>query len=196
MTSASAPKVLAELAQDRLLRAIRPMLQDIADVDWVLQPSLDAAFRAIVELDLAFDLLIRPLHLASSHTLLTRYPELRALVDHCAKPNIARRAWQPWADGMRRIARETSAYCKLSGLVTEARPDWEIEDLRPYVEHVIECFGPQRLVWGSDWPVMTLNADYGRWLDAAQELIAPLSESDRRAVMGLNAMRFYRLDNA
>jgi len=196
MTSASAPKVLAELAQDRLLRAIRPMLQDIADVDWVLQPRLDAAFRAIIELDLAFDLLIRPPHLASALTLLMRYPELRAIVDHCAKPDIARGAWQPWADGMRRVAKETSAFCKLSGLVTEARPDWKIDHLRPYVEHVIECFGPPRLVWGSDWPVMMLNADYGRWLDTAQELIAPLSESDRRAVMGLNAMRFYRLDSA
>ncbi|HXX13119.1 MAG TPA: amidohydrolase family protein, partial [Burkholderiales bacterium] len=81
-------------------------------------------------------------------------------------------------------------------LVTEARPDWKIDDLRPYFEHVIECFGPQRIVWGSDWPVMTLNADYGQWLYAAQELIAPLSESDRVAVMGLNAARFYRLQTA
>jgi len=188
--------VLTELAQDTLLRAIRPMLQDIPDSDWVLQPRLDAAFRAIIELDLAFDLLIRPRHLASSLTLLMRYPDLRAIVDHCAKPDIAHGAWQPWADGMRRIAGETSAFCKLSGLVTEARPDWKIDHLRPYVEHVIECFGPQRVVWGSDWPVMTLNSDYGQWLYAAQELMEALSESDRRAVMGLNAARFYRLNNA
>jgi len=196
MAAASAPKVLAELAQDRPLRAIRPMLQDIPDVSWVLQRQLDAAFRAIIELDLAFDLLIRPAHLASSLTLVTRYPELRAVVDHCAKPEIARGAWQPWADGMRRIARESAAFCKLSGLVTEACPDWKIDHLRPYVEHVIECFGPHRVVWGSDWPVMTLNAGYGQWLDVAQELIAPLSESDRHAIMGLNAVRFYRLDSA
>ena len=196
MTAASAPEVLAELAQDRLLRAIRPMLQDIPDVDWVLQPRLDAAFRAIIELDLAFDLLIRPPHLASSLTLLMRYPEVRAIVDHCAKPDIARGAWQPWADGMRRIAHETAAFCKLSGLVTAARPYWKIDQLRPYVEHVIECFGPQRIMWGSDWPVMTLKAGYGQWLGAAQELIAPLPESDRRAVMGLNAARFYRLNSA
>jgi L-fuconolactonase len=196
MTAPTAPRVLAELAQDPLLRAIRPMLQDIPDSDWVLQPRLDAVFRAIIELDLAFDLLIRPRHLASSLSLLARYPRLRAIVDHCAKPDIAHGAWQPWADGMRRIAGETAAFCKLSGLVTEARPDWKIDDLRPYFEHVIECFGPQRIVWGSDWPVMTLNADYGQWLYAAQELIAPLSESDRVAVMGLNAARFYRLQTA
>ena len=97
---------------------------------------------------------------------------------------------------MRRIARETNAYCKLSGLVTEALPDWKIDHLRPYVEHVIDCFGPQRIVWGSDWPVMTLKSDYERWLDAAQELIAPLPESDQRALTGLNALRFYRVDSA
>ena len=196
MTAPTAPGVLTELAQDTLLRAIRPMLQDIPDSDWVLQPRLDAAFRSIIELDLAFDLLIRPRHLASSLSLLARYPKLRAIVDHCAKPDIAHGAWQPWADGMRRIAGETAAFCKLSGLVTEARRDWKIDHLRPYVEHVIECFGAQRIVWGSDWPVMTLNSDYARWLYAAQELTAPLSKSDRGAVMGLNAARFYRLDSA
>jgi L-fuconolactonase len=102
--------------------------------------------------------------------------------------------WQPWADGMRLIAFETKAWCKLSGLATEASPGWKVDDLRPYVEHAIECFGPQRIVWGSDWPVMTLNADYGQWLDTAKQLISPLSLADQSAIMGRNAARFYRLD--
>jgi len=193
MTAADAADALGALAQDPLLRAIRPMLQDIPAVDWVLQPRLDAAFRALIELDLSFDVLIRPPHLPSSLTLLTRYPELRAIVDHCAKPAIARRMWQPWADDMRRIALETRAYCKLSGLVTEARPGWEIDDLLPYIEHVVDCFGPQRIVWGSDWPVMTLNSEYARWVDAAKRLIARLAPSDQSDVMGGNAVRFYGL---
>jgi L-fuconolactonase len=196
MAAADAPNVLRALAQDPLLRSIRPMLQDIPDVGWVLQPRLDAAFRALIELDLSFDVLIRPPHLASSLMLLTRYPELRAIIDHCAKADIAHRRWQPWADGMRRIAVETRAYCKLSGLVTEARRDWKIDDLRPYIEHVVECFGPQRIVWGSDWPVVTLRADYALWLEAAKHLIAPLSPSDQADIMGRNAMGFYRLEAA
>jgi L-fuconolactonase len=81
----------------------------------------------------------------------------------------------------------------LSGLVTEARPGWQVDDLHRYVEHVIECFGPDRVAWGSDWPVMLLNADYTRWLDAARALIAPLSASEQAGIMSRNAASFYRL---
>jgi L-fuconolactonase len=194
MAAPDAADVLGALAQDGLLRSIRPMLQDIPDVEWVLQPRLDAAFRALMALDLSFDLLIRPQHLRSAITLLTRYPGLRAVVDHCAKPDIARRMWQPWADGIRDIAIKTRACCKLSGLVTEASLGWNVDDLRPYVDHVIECFGPQRIIWGSDWPVMTLNAGYGQWLDVTKQLISPLSPADQAAIMARNAVSFYRLD--
>jgi L-fuconolactonase len=194
MAAPDAPDVLEQLARDQLLRSIRPMLQDIAQVDWVLQPRLDPAFRALLEHDLVFDVLVRPPHLKATITLLVRYPELRAIVDHCAKPDIAHGMWQPWADDIRRLARETNAYCKLSGLVTEARADWKIADLRPYAEHVIDCFGPDRIAWGSDWPVMLLNAEYARWLDAAQQLIASLSASEQAGILGRNAVRFYRLN--
>lgn len=193
MAAPDAPEVLHELAQHSLLRSIRPMLQEIPDVNWVLQPRLDPAFRALIESDLAFDILVRPPHLKAALTLLTRYPELRAIVDHCAKPAIAHGMWQPWADDIRRVARETGAYCKLSGLVTEARPGWKVDDLRPYVAHVIDCFGPERIVWGSDWPVMLLNADYPRWLDAAKQVIASLAPSQQAGILGRNAVRFYRL---
>jgi L-fuconolactonase len=193
MAAADAPAVLERLAGNRLLRGIRPMLQDIPDVEWVLQPGLDPAFRALIARDLAFDVLIKPPHLASALTLLTRYPELRAVVDHGAKPAIVRGQWQPWADQMRRIARETAACCKLSGLVTEASPQWTVEELRRYSDHLIECFGPERLMWGSDWPVALLASDYARWLDAARQLLQGLSPAERANVMGENARRFYRL---
>jgi len=194
MAAPDAADVLEALAQDRLLRGIRPMLQDLPQLDWVLHPRLDAAFRALIDLDLSFDVLIRPAHLRNSLVLLTRYPDLRAIVDHCAKPDIALRRWQPWADGMRLIALETKAWCKLSGLVTEAGPDWKLDDLRPYVEHVIECFGPQRVVWGSDWPVLTLSADYGQWLKATKQLISGLSPAHQSGILAGNAARFYRFD--
>ena len=194
MAASDAPDVVHNLAQDGLLCSIRPMLQDIPDVDWVLQARLDPAFRALIEHDLAFDVLVRPPHLKAALTLLARYPELRAIVDHCAKPDIAHRMWQPWADDMHRIGRETNAYCKLSGLATEARADWKVADLRPYVEHVIDCFGPERIAWGSDWPVLLLNGSYERWLEATMQLIAPLSASAQAGILGRNAVRFYRLD--
>jgi L-fuconolactonase len=193
MAAADAPDVLRDLARDPLLRSIRPMLQEIADVDWVLQPALLPALRAIMELDLSFDLLVRPPHLNAALALLNRHPDLRAVVDHGGKPDIANGMWQPWAEDIRRIARETSAYCKVSGLVTEARPGWKPGDLRRYVEHLIECFGAERLLWGSDWPVMLLNADYPGWLAAAKKFIASQSAADQMAIMNDNAIRFYRL---
>jgi L-fuconolactonase len=109
MAQPDARAVLHDLAQDRLLRGIRPMLQDIADVDWVLQPKLVPALRAVMELDLSFDLLVRPVHLKAAFELLTRHPDLRSVVDHAGKPDIANGMWQPWAEDIRRIARETSA---------------------------------------------------------------------------------------
>ena len=193
MAAADAPDVLRDLASDPLLRGIRPMLQEIADVEWVLQPKLLPALRAIMELDLSFDLLVRPAHLNAALALLHRHSDLRAIVDHGGKPDIANGTWQPWAEDIRRIARETSAYCKLSGLVTEARPGWKPGDLRRYVEHLIECFGAERLLWGSDWPVMLLNANYPGWLAAAKQFIASQSAADQMAIMNDNAIRFYRL---
>lgn len=194
MAARDAPDVLSELARDPLLRGVRPMLQEIADVTWVLQPSLDPAFRALIEQDLAFDILIRPQHLRATLELLNRYPDLRAIVDHCGKPEIARGMWQPWAGEIRLIAQETSAYCKLSGLATEAQPGWNADDLRRYTDHVIDCFGPDRVAWGSDWPVMLLNADYPRWLDTARQLIAPLSAVQQERILSGNAASFYRLE--
>lgn len=193
MAAAKAPDVLHDLAQDPLLRSIRPMLQDIADVEWVLQPKLAPALRAIIELDLSFDLLVRPPHLKAALALLTRHPDLAAIVDHAGKPDIAHGIWQPWADDIRRIARETPAYCKLSGLVTEARPGWNTGDLRRYADHLLECFGVERLVWGSDWPVMLLNADYPGWLAAAKQFIAQQSAAEQTAILNDNAIHFYRL---
>jgi L-fuconolactonase len=193
MEARDAPEQLAHLAQNKLLRGIRPMLQDIADVDWVLQPKLNAAVLALIDLGLTFDLLIKPPHLASALNLLTRYPDLRSVVDHGAKPAMRNGLWQPWADGIARIAKETNAYCKLSGLVTEAKSTWTIEDLRPYVDHLIECFGPKRLMWGSDWPVALLASGYSQWLETAQVLLSPLDATDRDRIMAENTVRFYHL---
>ena len=193
MASEDAVDTLARLSCNPLLRGIRPMLQDIPELDWMLRAELDSALRSMIELDLAFDALVKPPHLKNTLTLLTRYPELRAVIDHGAKPAITQARWQPCADDMRRIASETSAYCKLSGLVTEASPQWRTDDLRRYADHLIECFGAERLMWGSDWPVALLASDYGRWLRTAQQLIAWLSAADRAKVMGENALRFYRL---
>jgi len=193
LAAKNAPDALADLSRNRLVRGVRPMLQDIPNVDWILRAELDPALRAVIALGLTFDALIKPPHLENTFTLLTRYPDLRVVIDHGAKPGIAQGQWQPWADQMRRIAAETRACCKLSGLVTEASPQWKTGELRRYTDHLIECFGPDRLMWGSDWPVALLAADYADWLQTTRQLIGELSAAERAKVMGENAARFYRL---
>ena len=192
--SPTAADDIATLAREPKLVGLRPMIQDIPDDDWMLRPDLDVAFRALHAHDLVFDALVFPRHLKNLLRLLERYPAMPVVIDHCAKPRIAERRFEPWASDMARLARETRAFCKLSGLVTEADRHWTLADLKPYADHVLEHFGPERVVWGSDWPVCTLAATYGEWHAAAEALVAELSPAARAAVFGGNALRLYSLD--
>lgn len=181
------------LAAHPKFTGLRPMIQDIAQDDWMLRADLDWAFRAMIDHDLTFDLLGFPRHVAPALELLGRYPDLRVVLDHGMKPDIASRSFQGWADGMARLAGETQAFCKLSGLVTEAEQGATGETLKPYVDHLIGMFGPDRLMWGSDWPVSRLRMEYGDWLAMAEGLTAHLPTPARRAIFHGTATRFYRL---
>jgi len=116
------------------------------------------------------------------------------VIDHCAKPDIAGNRWQPWAEDLAALARHTRVHCKLSGLVTEAGAHWSVEALQRYADHVLQCFGPERLLWGSDWPVVTLAASYSAWVAATEALLAGVSRADKDWIFGGNARRFYGLD--
>jgi L-fuconolactonase len=184
---------VAALAGDTLLKGLRPMLQDIADSNWILRDDVDPGLRAMVDAGLRFDALVQPRHLPALVRLCARHPDLRVVVDHGAKPAIANGGWQPWADDIGRVARQTQALCKLSGLVTEAATDWRVDDLRRYVDHLLVCFGPDRLMWGSDWPVVNLAGGYQRWREASAVLLAGLSIDEQTAVLGGTAVKFYGL---
>lgn len=189
--------VLERLAGHPTFRGVRPMIQDIPDVNWMLRNDVQWAYAALAELDLTFDALGFPRHLANFHTILTRYPEMRAVVDHCMKPQIRDHGpgtFRHWAEGMAAIARDTGAFCKFSALVTETEGGWTVEDLRPYAEHVFEVFGPERVMWGSDWPVCRLRGSYADWRGAADELIAQLDPESRAMIFGGTARAFYGLD--
>jgi L-fuconolactonase len=192
-TDLAAPRAatrVAELAGDPLIKGLRPMLQDIEDTAWILRPAVQPALVAMARHGLRLDALLKPRHLPIIGELGQRHPELRVVIDHAAKPDIANGAFQPWASHMALIARETPWCCKLSGLVTEARAEWTIDDLRPYVDHLLGVFGPDRLMWGSDWPVVTLASNYRRWREAAATL---LPGDAHGAVFGGTAVRFYGL---
>lgn len=137
-------------------------------------PALAPAIACMIELDLTFDALVYPRQLSKLRRFLGRYPDLRTVVDGGAKPHIREKLFEPWATAIGSIARETHAFCKLSGLVTEACPNWEVDQLRPYVEHLVDCFGPARLMWGSDWPVSVLAGGYDHWAKATNTLVPEL----------------------
>ena len=170
------------------------MLQDIADDDWILRDTLRPALHALTAAGLRFDALIKPAHLLVVLRLCERHPDLPIVIDHGAKPDIAWGTFQPWADDIVRVARDTRAFCKLSGLVTEAAPNWQVDDLRRYTDHLLDRFGPRRVMWGSDWPVVELAGGYARWRTATIDLLAGLPASERDMVLGSTAVAFYGLE--
>jgi len=188
-----APDRIAALAAMPLLKGLRPMLQDIADTDWILRAEVQPAIAAMIAAGLRFDALVQPRHLPVLLQLCRRHPRLQLVIDHGAKPAIARGGWQPWADDIARIARETPARCKLSGLVTEAGRNKSADDLRRYADRILECFGPRRVLWGSDWPVVDLAGGYGYWRKTSLTLLAGLSTPDRDTILGGAALDFYGL---
>jgi len=187
--------LIAELARDPKFKGVRPMLQDLPDDNWIANPALKPAVDALIAHDLAFDALIFTRHVDALETFIQRFPQLRVVIDHGAKPPIrdGSAGWHAWAEGITRLAQFPHVHCKLSGLATEAAQGWTEATLRPYVDHLLGAFGPKRLMWGSDWPVLNLNGDYLLWHSIATELLASLSDAERDAVFGANAAAFYRL---
>ncbi len=193
LLASDAPDRIEKRARHPRLKGLRPMLQDIDDAAWILQPALAPALHAMCAGGLVLDALVTSAHLPHLLTLAGRYPGLRMVIDHAAKPGVAVGQWQPWADGIARLARQTGALCKLSGLLTEAGPAAPAGAVQPWAAHVLACFGPERMVWGSDWPVLELAGSYAAWWDETRQLLAGLSPHERAAVMGGNARRLYRL---
>lgn len=191
LKAADARSTLERLARRPKLRGIRPMLQDIEDTRYILDPACVETLSALPGLGLRFDALVQPRHLSVIAELADLLPRLSIVVDHGAKPFIADGLIEPWASEMRALAARPQIFCKLSGLVTEAGHDWSVERLRPYADHLLACFGPQRLMFGSDWPVVELAATYGQWWETVRELTSGLSETERDAVFGGVAAAFY-----
>jgi L-fuconolactonase len=189
----AAARRIHALAARQKLRGLRPMLQDLTDDAWLDDPALEPAVRAMIECELSFDALVRPRQLRALLRFARRFPELPIVIDHAAKPDLAHGGLEPWRTDMQALAGLPNVVCKLSGLVTEAGPDWALRDLQPCVAGLLDWFGPERLLWGSDWPVLHLAADYGRWLGACEAMLDHLDPEARAAVFGLNACRFYRL---
>ncbi|WP_194899193.1 amidohydrolase family protein [Catenulispora pinisilvae] len=189
---------LAELLSGvggRRLVGIRHQVQELPDGGWLTGTETLRGLRQLAPTGLAFDLIVRADQLPACVAAARAVPELSFVLDHLGKPPIAAGELEPWASDIRTLAESPNVSCKLSGMVTEADPErWKVADLRPYAEVVLEAFGPERVMFGSDWPVSTLAADYAQIVDTAKELTAGLSEAEREAVFGGTAIKVYGLE--
>ncbi|ANW17060.1 amidohydrolase family protein [Streptomyces clavuligerus] len=188
---------LRELPGGERLVGIRHQVQGERDPRWLLRPDVRRGLAAVAAAGLVYDLVVTPGQLPAAAEAAGRLPELTFVLDHLGKPPIAAGEREPWADRVRALAAHGNTVCKLSGMVTEASWDsWTPEDLRPYAETVIEVFGPSRLMFGSDWPVCLLAADYARVTEAARLLTGALTEPERKEIFEAVACRVYGLPTA
>jgi L-fuconolactonase len=185
---------LERLAGAEKLRAVRHVLQDEPDDDFMLRPDFDRGIGMLNEFSLRYDILIFERHLPQAIKLLNRHPELTFILDHVAKPRIRENVISPWRENLIELARRPNVYCKISGMVTEAdHRAWTEAQLRPYLETALEAFGPRRLMFGTDWPVCLLACSYQRWYEIVSRLASTLTESERQRLMGGTAVEAYEL---
>lgn len=189
-----AAQPIEALAARPLVRGVRRLLQDEADPEYCLRPAFQEGVRHLARNDLSMDLCIRHHQLPGVIELARAIDDVRFVLDHVGKPDIVGSELDPWRSQIRELASLENVQCKISGVVTEAdHAAWSVADLRPYVEHVIECFGFDRVLYGGDWPVVNLAGGYARWFDAITELTASCSDDELARLFAANARAFYRL---
>jgi L-fuconolactonase len=175
-------------------KGVRHLAHDEPDVEWLLRDDVIRGLRELARRNIPYDLLLRPPHLPFIPKLAERVPNLRMVIDHIAKPLIGTRQMEPWARDMESVAKIPGMHCKFSGMITEANhKDWQADDLRPYVQHVLSLFPPDRLMFGSDWPVCLLAGSWKQVLAAFTQACGPMPSEHREQVFGETATRFYAL---
>ena len=191
LASADIDEQLAELTAHPKFKGVRHLVESEPADDWLVQPVVLSGLRRLAEYGLSYDLLVHTRHLRYARTVAGACPDLWFVIDHLAKPPIAKHGFEAWAREFKPLAAYPNMYCKLSGLVTEADwNSWTTDDLRPYVEYALELFGPRRLMFGSDYPVCLLAASYARVLESFQEIVG---DEHSNLVFRENARSFYRL---
>jgi L-fuconolactonase len=195
MRPAEAAEALDRYRADARFVGVRHLIHDDPDPDWLLRPEVSDGLRLLAERGLSFDVVaVLPRHLEHVPVLAEAHPDLRLFIDHLAKPPIAAGEWEPWAGLLAAAARFPNVAAKISGLDTAADPEkYRAADLRRYVDHAFDCFGSDRLLFGTDWPISELAGGYERWWEVVRELLEPLPAGERSAILGGNARRWYRV---
>jgi len=195
--SGEAHAELSELANDSKLCGIRPMLQDIEQHDWILKPQYQATLEKIADLDLVFDALIHPCHLAIINQLAQLHPSLTIVINHCAKPNLTEGDLSSWQQGMQVLSAHQNIYVKFSGLATQCQNKLDKGASMTCLQWLLIHFSSQRIIWGSDWPVVNINSSYQQWLDFSISSLMELglTISQQQAILSGNAAGVYQLAN-
>ncbi|MBC19722.1 MAG: amidohydrolase [Planctomycetaceae bacterium] len=194
LQSEACEEQLGELMEEEKFVGVRHITQDEVDDDFIVRSDVLRGLRVLEQYGVPFDLLFFVKHLRHAVTLAEKLPALPMVIDHLAKPEIASGRMENWRDHFLAASDCPNIYCKLSGMVTEADwIGWTVDDLRPYVDFALECFGPSRLMFGSDWPVCELASQYGVVVESLRELLADLSVTEQEQIFGKTAQQFYRI---
>ena len=186
---------LTELTAHSKFKGVRHLVESEPRDDWLIQPAVLSGLKQLAGKNLTYDLLVHSHHLKYVPQIAEHCPDLALVVDHLAKPPIAPNEITEWSQALAPLAKFPSIHCKLSGLVTEANwSTWQTDDLRPFVDCALELFGPDRMMFGSDYPVCLLAASYDRVLESFQQILKGLNEADREKIFSKNAAKFYRLN--
>ena len=191
---AAAEPAIARLATQPLVKGVRRLIQGERDPEFCLKPDFVHGVQLLHAHGLSFDLCIKHPQLAATIKLVRQCPDVAFILDHIGKPDIKAGKLDPWRAELRELSKMENVWCKLSGLVTEAdHGAWTPADLRPYIAHVVECFGFDRVMFGSDWPVSTLASDTPRWVVTLDDALRGCSAAELRKVYVSNAEEFYRV---
>jgi L-fuconolactonase len=195
MESQDFPRQFELYRRNPMFIGLRPMLQDISDPKWILRPQVLKSLQLVADADFPFEFLTYTRHLPYVLQSLESVGPLRAVIDHISKPEIKEGKLEPWKQLMAQAAQHKNLYCKLSGMITEADPrHWSADDLRPYIEHTVDCFGWDRVIFGSDWPVCLLAGSYDQVVQALIEVLRPRMDAKSEGkLFGINAIDFYKL---
>jgi len=184
---------LVQLQQRPLVKGVRRLIQSEA-ADFALQPDFICGVQLLAEYGFCFDICIKHHQLTAVIELVRQCPETQFVLDHIGKPDIVQGEYETWQKNIRRLAEFENVHCKLSGVITEADWDgWTVADIRPYLEHIIESFGTNRIMFGSDWPVVNLAGSFSRWRDALLAIVHALNAQEKDKLFSLNAIKFYGL---
>jgi L-fuconolactonase len=185
---------LDALAANPLIKGVRRIIQFEPDLEFCLRPNFVKGVQALADYNFSFDICISHVQMANTIKLVAQCPQVRFILDHIGKPDIKHHLLEPWRQEIATLAQLPNIWCKISGLVTEAdHQRWSNDDLKPYIDHVIHCFGFDRVLYGGDWPVAYQATEYPRWVETLTWAITGCSESELRNLFHDNAIRFYRL---